>query len=206
MPQQAGGKLASLHSESPPWRWFSSPRRGSAKQGRDRHFQAILPLFGKVLNTERTRIDEIIKSDKFKNLIIAIGDIVVSNLAKIGRQANISIFDFKTNRTPITDQDTLKLLPKADVKAKNEASTINNEAVSVLNSMLKKGINSNRKYSIEIEGEEDLLAIPAILLAPLGSIVLYGIRNAGGIKVEVSEKKKIDARSIVNKFDILKLK
>jgi DNA gyrase subunit B len=46
---------------------------GSAKNGRDRRFQAILPLFGKVLNTERARIDQIIKSDKFKNLIVAIG-------------------------------------------------------------------------------------------------------------------------------------
>ncbi len=45
----------------------------SAKNGRDRKFQAILPLFGKVLNTERARIDQIIKSDKFKNLIVAIG-------------------------------------------------------------------------------------------------------------------------------------
>lgn len=46
---------------------------GSAKQARDRGFQAILPLFGKVLNTERARLDRIVSSDKFKNLIIAIG-------------------------------------------------------------------------------------------------------------------------------------
>jgi len=46
---------------------------GPAKQGRDRHFQAILPLFGKILNTERARVDEIVKSDKFKTLVIAIG-------------------------------------------------------------------------------------------------------------------------------------
>jgi DNA gyrase subunit B len=46
---------------------------GSAKAGRDRKFQAILPLFGKVLNTERARVDEIVKSDKFKDLIISVG-------------------------------------------------------------------------------------------------------------------------------------
>ncbi len=155
---------------------------------------------GKVVRS----IKNIEKSLDRRNMVIAVGDIAAINLFEHELQADISVIDHKTKRHDI-DPEKKKILSKLQKSSEvlvvdNQAGAIERRAVGVINKALKMFQQTSKKQVVIINGEEDLMTIPAILLSPLESMVLYGQPDKGVAVVKVTEKKKKEIKDLFAKF------
>ncbi len=137
-----------------------------------------------------------------KRLAITVGDIVLLSLLKMNLQPDVSIFDYITRRHILSKNEItlLDALHANRVTTNNKPGFIEKESTECLRRALEECIKTNKKQAIIIQGEEDLMTLPAILLAPLESIVLYGQYDTGAIGVLVTEEKKHEVVRILNKF------
>jgi len=132
-------------------------------------------------------------------LIIAIGDIIVDSLLKSGIDPDVKIIDFRSRRKRTDLFVKLKHIQKGP-SLYNNPGTINFKTAEIIKEKIKLALYKKQRSWIVIEGEEDLLALPAILYAPLNSLVLYGHWQLGIIVVEVDEKMKDKVKNILTKF------
>ncbi|HRN70096.1 MAG TPA: pantetheine-phosphate adenylyltransferase [Candidatus Woesebacteria bacterium] len=158
--------------------------------------------FGDILQGNDKNIDKttqklisILKKFQYP-MVISVGDVISSSLTDNYFMPHIQIIDKKTLRQ--TYQPTQSVTSSSI--SKNPAGKIQKAAVLTL----KKDINQYiqfKKTSIQlIQGEEDLMALPAMLLAPVGSIVVYGQNNIGIVYVTVTVQLKHKVESLLSQF------
>ncbi len=128
--------------------------------------------------------------------VITVGDVVTNSLLENKYIPDLQIIDLRTQRKVIQKEDQLN-----KPSYKNPAGTIQRSAAKVLYKKLNTIIESKQKEKIVIQGEEDLLALPAMLLAPLNSVVIYGQTDMGVIIVPVTEALKYKVEGILRQFE-----
>ncbi len=126
--------------------------------------------------------------------IICIGDAVSRKFTELGLPVNIKIIDNKEMRKKVAP---FNFKTENIFKVKNPKGTIDLAAWQALKEALKKN-----DALIIVDGEEDLLALPAIISAPEGSLIFYGQPKEGVVSIKVDKKKKNEAKEILNLMKI----
>lgn len=140
-------------------------------------------------------------------VVISVGDIITISLLRQKYIPDISIIDLRSRRESLNKEKVYKRIQLecgrtqvVYVKTKNKAGEIRVEAGNKIQETVSDIVYSGKKSVIEVDGEEDLLALPAILFAPLHSIVLYGQWNLGVVIVDVTEDKKEEVKVLLDRF------
>jgi len=125
----------------------------------------------------------------FAKKVVAIGDMTAFYLLKASIVPDLLVVDNKTKRMQVSDHITEMLDHESykTIRVKNPAATISKDLID----LIQDSLNSDEHVKIVVEGEEDLATLPAILCAPMGSVVVYGQPDEGSVLVNVTPERKL---------------
>lgn len=130
---------------------------------------------------EETQLDERLAG---KGPLATVGDMTTATLHRKGYLPQLAIVDYQTKREkdPMWEEATARV-GEITVSVMNRAATI----TSLMYNRIIEAWASPRTVKLVVDGEEDLAALPAILHAPEGATVIYGIPDMGLCLVHVDE-------------------
>jgi len=131
--------------------------------------------------------------EEIKGIVVSVGDAVTLWLKNHGIYPRICIIDYRIERKyhnqKIDGEEEI-------IKVKNPPGMITED----LWNAVEKAYKMKKSVRIEIDGEEDLAALPAILMAPAGANVIYGLPSHGMVVVNVGEKEKETVKRFIEKM------
>ncbi|WP_049911463.1 GTP-dependent dephospho-CoA kinase family protein [Halorubrum lipolyticum] len=131
--------------------------------------------------------------------VIAVGDVVTYHLREAGRVPDVALIDGKTEREAV-DAAIESALAAADdrrIRVENPAASLSADLLEALG----EALSDADPVIIEVTGEEDLAALPAILAAPDGASVVYGQPGEGMVRVAVTPESRAKARELFEALD-----
>ncbi len=140
---------------------------------------------------------DIINSLGNKSLIISIGDVTTRNMLDEGITPDVGIVDNMIERQP---SDYEICYDNVTLKTKNPPGTITDQMWKTIKEGFSLVEKAGYNVLIVVDGEEDLSAIPCMVMAPPGSIIFYGQPGKGVILCEVDEIKE-KAENLIKKLE-----
>ncbi|MGY5881173.1 MAG: DUF359 domain-containing protein [Candidatus Thorarchaeota archaeon] len=153
---------------------------------------------GEVFNVKdgppEKRVVERIENES-PNLVIAVGDVTAATVLEEGYTPQVMIVDGITKRGPYEKEFNAS----QEYLIYNPAAVIYPEAWSTIDT----AIHEKESTLVIVDGEEDLLGFPAVLLAPDDSVIIYGQPDVGIVWVPVTPENKILARELLEQMPII---
>ncbi|MFW9995374.1 MAG: GTP-dependent dephospho-CoA kinase family protein [Candidatus Odinarchaeota archaeon] len=144
------------------------------------------------------RVSALLKDKKQPTIVV--GDVCALTLGQAGFFPSIAIIDNKTLRYQQTDSYLPDYDPRATITATNPAGQVTHEAVNAIQRGLVFYGKLKKTILVKIEGEEDLLVLPATILAPSGSHVIYGQPGEGIVVLEVTHSIQKHFTELLERF------
>jgi GTP-dependent dephospho-CoA kinase len=150
--------------------------------------------FGLLLKDFEVTKDGIIKNIGTNSFLITVGDATTERMLKLGITPSLQIVDSLEKREK-------RKLPEGETKTILNCNNPPGEITDDSMDAIKKAFRMDAPVRIIVNGEEDLLVLPAVLFAPENSIVMYGQPNEGLIIIKINEDKRNKAKEIMNSMD-----
>jgi len=143
---------------------------------------------------------ELLKLLEHEKYIVSVGDRVTYTLLEHGIVPVFCVVDFKIKRGRCSSdiKRMIRLFGKKTVAVKNPSGCISDDLWRVIETAYK--VLEKNSLRIEVIGEEDLAALPAIFLAPRDVTIIYGLPNKGVVVVKATEENKRKVKEILDKM------
>jgi uncharacterized protein (UPF0218 family) len=149
---------------------------------------------GRLFPAMDVRGEEFLSLVAGSSFVVTVGDRVTETLQETtGRSPDVFVVDGMERRSA---REIPRIAHGSTLTAKNPAGRITKAALGAM----KKAFAGEKPVMVLIDGEEDLLTIPAVIDAPLGAVVFYGQPMEGVVAVEVDERAKAIARDVLRKM------
>ena len=153
--------------------------------------QLKIPL-GDLIHDNDPNKESVVKHFFAESVVITVGDKTTENILQLGLKPQIQIIDGleKRNQCIVSADDTIN----TNLSCRNPPGEITEESMQVI----QKAFSCESPVRITVDGEEDLLVIPACIFAPKNSVVMYGQPNEGLVIVTITPEIRAKVQKILD--------